>query len=182
MIDAGRGEPGGARGNLRRIVSAAETAPLEPPYGIATAGDSLGWMDWTRVLPRVAAALTPGAVLALLACRSLPEPWSAELLPLIRRYSTNQKFRVLDLAEELVKRGAFELHGRHVTAPVTLRQSLDAYVESFHGRASFSRERMRAEDAAAFDAAVRDLVRASGADEVELGCVAEIAWGRPLPL
>ena len=181
MIDAGRAEPGGVRGNLRWIVSSAEIAPLEPPYGLATAGDSLGWMDWARVLPRVAAVLAPGAVLAVLACRNLPEPWSAELVTLIRRYSTNQKFRPLDLPAELEERGAFELHGRHTTAPVPLRQSIDAYVESFHGRASFSRERMPAGDAAAFDAAVRDLVRASGADEVRLECVADVSWGRPLP-
>jgi SAM-dependent methyltransferase len=181
MIDAGRAAPGGERSNLRWIVGSAETAALEPPYGLATAGDSLHWMDWARVLPRVAAALAPGAVLAVLGCRSLPEAWSAELRALIQRYSTNQKFRAVDVAGELAERGAFELHGRHTTAPVPLRQSIDAYVESFHGRASFSRERMRADDAAAFDAAVRDLVRASGADEVQLQCVADIAWGRPLP-
>jgi SAM-dependent methyltransferase len=182
MIDSGRSEPGGARSNLRWIVSPAETAPLEPPYGLATAGDSIGWMDWARVLPRVAAVLAPGAVLAVLACRSLPEAWSAELTDLIRRYSTNQKFRALDIPAELAKRGVFELHGRHTTAPVVLWQSIDAYIESFHGRASFARERMPAAEAAAFDAALRDLVRASGADDVRLQCVADIAWGRPLPL
>jgi hypothetical protein len=60
---------------------------------------------------------------------------------------------------------------------VPLRQSLDAYVESFHGRASFARERMDPREAAAFDAALRDLI---GTPEVELACVADIAWGRPL--
>ena len=178
MIDAGRAAPGGARSNLRWIVSPAESAPLEPPYGLATAGDSLGWMDWARVLPRLAAALAPRAVLAVLACRSLPPRWSADLTALIRRYSTNQKFRPIDVPHELVERRAFELHGRHTTAPVILRQSLDAYVESFHGRASFARERMSPGEAAAFDAALRDLV---GASEVELECVADVAWGRPLP-
>jgi SAM-dependent methyltransferase len=177
MLDAGRAEPGGARSNLRWIEGAAETAPLDPPYGLATAGDSLGWMDWATVLPRIAAVLAPGAVLAVLACRTVREPWRDKLTDLIRRYSTNQTFRPIDVPATLAERGAFELRGRHTTAPVPLRQSLDAYVESFHGRASFARERMDPREAAAFDAALRDLI---GTPEVELACVADIAWGRPL--
>jgi SAM-dependent methyltransferase len=180
MIDAGRAEAGGTRSNLRWILGPAETAPLDPPYGLATAGDSMHWMDWATLLPRLGAALAPGAMLALLTCRSLPEPWSAELTALIRRYSTNQKFRPVDTPQVLAERGAFELHGRHTTAPVIQRQSIDAYVESFHGRASFARERMAPGEADAFDAALRDLVRASGARELQLKCVADISWGRPL--
>ena len=42
-----------------------ETAPLDPPYALVTAGESLHWMAWEVVLPRFAAALVPGGLLAI---------------------------------------------------------------------------------------------------------------------
>lgn len=63
------------------------------------------------------------------------------------------------------------------TAPWILRQSIDDYVESFHGRASFSRERMIPTDASAFDQAVHTLV-SSHAKQVELPIVASVVWGK----
>ena len=49
-----------------------ETAPLDPPYVLAVAGESLHWMEWSVVLPRLAEALEPGALLdrvEAVACR-----------------------------------------------------------------------------------------------------------------
>ena len=60
------------------------------------------------------------------------------------------------------------------------RQSVDAYIESFHGRASFARERMDARDARAFDQQLQELVTAHTQALVELPLIARIVWGRPL--
>lgn len=143
MIAEGKREAGGARANLNWIVSAAETAPLSPPYGLATAGDAIGWMDWRAVLPKLADALAPNALFAMLACRTLDPPWHADLLALIKRYSTMPNFRPIDAPAELTAYGVFEPRGRHTTAPVIQTQSLDDYIESFHGRSTFARERMK---------------------------------------
>ena len=51
------------------------TAPLDPPYGLVTAGSSLDWMDWYVVLPRVGAALGDGCYLALFDQQADPLPW-----------------------------------------------------------------------------------------------------------
>jgi SAM-dependent methyltransferase len=179
MIAEGKAAPGGDRANIAWIVSPAETAPLSPPYALATAGDSLGWMDWAIVLPRLADALAPGAMLAILNCRPLAPPWQEELLKLIPRYSTNQNFKAVNVPAELVARGVFDLKGRHTTGSATSTQSIDDYIESFHGRAGFAREWMTPESAAAFDDALRALIRNTGADEVRIERVADIAWGQP---
>src|SRR4051812_14357354 len=79
MIEAAKRSAGGDRANLRWILGSAETAPIDPPYGLATAGDSIGWMDWAIVLPRLRDALAPRALFAILGCRTDPAPWESEL-------------------------------------------------------------------------------------------------------
>jgi SAM-dependent methyltransferase len=180
MIDWGRRLPGGDHPRLAWIVGWAEDAPLRPPYALITAGDSLHWMDWPVVMARFAQTLTPRGLLAILGVGQLETPWDAQLLPIIRRYSTIGDYRPYDLVEELERRGLFRRVGARRTEPVAFAQTLDDYIESFHGRASFSRERMAPADAAAFDAAMRALVAAHAGDTVELRLVTEVTWGTPL--
>jgi ubiquinone/menaquinone biosynthesis C-methylase UbiE len=54
MIKAGRELPGGGTSNVRWIIGKVEDVPLDPPYALVTAGESLHWMDWHVVLPRLA--------------------------------------------------------------------------------------------------------------------------------
>jgi SAM-dependent methyltransferase len=180
MIEAGRALPGGDDPRISWTVASIETAPLRPPYGMVTCGESIHWMDWDVVLPRFREALTPGGRLVILDIGREPAPWDAELLVIIERYSTNQAFQRMDVPLALQERGLFRIDGRRRTAAVPFVQSVDEFVESFHGRASFSRERMTATAADAFDAAVRDLVVRHGGATVELSIVATMTWGRPL--
>jgi SAM-dependent methyltransferase len=180
MIDEGRRLPNGDHPRLMWIVGRAEDAPLNPPYTLITAGDSLHWLDWEVALPRFSGLLTPGCWLAIVQNEQLPVPWGGELLPIIQRYSIYEKFEPVHIVAELERRGLFRKYGETRTDPVPFMQSIDTYVESFHGRASLARERMPPEAAAAFDAEVRRLVSAYTAHTVELQLVAEIAWGTPL--
>lgn len=182
MIEQGRRLPHGDHPHLNWIVGQVEDAPLRPPYALVTAGDSLHWMDWQVVMPRFARLLTPHGYLAILGVGQLPTPWDADLLPLVLRYSTIRDYQQYDVVEEVEKRGLFQHSGVRRTEPVPFAQPLDTYIESFHGRASFSRERMNPADAAAFDAAVRAVVSAHAPEIVELLLVREITWGKPLPL
>ncbi|MGH2560279.1 MAG: class I SAM-dependent methyltransferase, partial [Thermomicrobiales bacterium] len=65
MIEQGRALPGGDRPNLVWIEGYAEDAPLNPPYALITAGQSLHWMEWAVVMPRFRDLLTPNGVLAI---------------------------------------------------------------------------------------------------------------------
>ena len=108
-------------------MGAAETLPLDPPYDLVTAGTSLHWMDWPRLLPRLQTLLTPSGRLVIVEEDRLPLPWEDELHRLIRQYSTNRDYTRVDLVTELVRRGLFRLEGRQRTAPETFVQPLDAY-------------------------------------------------------
>lgn len=181
MIAQGKRLPGGDSPCLRWIVGRAEDASLDPPYALITAGDSLHWMEWDVVMPRFARMLTPGGYLAILTVGWLPVPWEAELKALILKHSTIHDYQPHDPPKDVEARGLFRRAGERRTAPETFTQPLDAYVESFHGRASFSRERMDPTSAAAFDAELRALVSAYSVDDtVMLQVFAEVVWGKPL--
>lgn len=181
MIAAGQRLPGGGAPNLRWLLGAMEAAPLTPPYGLAVAGESLHWMDWYSVLPRLGETLAPGARLALVERVEEPSPWSGDLLALIRRYSTNRDFQPYDTVEELTARGLFHLEGEALTEAEPFSQSVADYIESIHSRNGFSRDRMPPEDAAAFDAAARALIAPHAAGGiVALRIRAMLRWGQPL--
>jgi 2-polyprenyl-3-methyl-5-hydroxy-6-metoxy-1,4-benzoquinol methylase len=180
MIARGKDLPNGTNPLIHWMVGAVETSTCMPPYDLITAGESLHWMEWEVVLPRFATLLAPRGYLVVLDLDHQHMPWSAALGRLIQRYSTNQDYQAIDLIAELEQRQLFRVEGRATTQPWIFRQSVDAYIESFHGRASFARERMDATDARAFDQQLRELVTAQTQTLVELPLVARIVWGRPL--
>lgn len=181
MLTLGRTLPGGDAPHLRWIHGTMEEAPLRPPYALITAGESLHWMDWAAVFPRFRAALAPAGYLAIVSRGSPDLPWWDDLLRTIQRYSTNKEFQPYDLLVELDARSLFRVEGRRRTAPVPFRQSVDAYVESVHSRNGFSRDRMTAADADAFDAAARALVTPYAADDglLHMQVVGSVVWGEP---
>jgi len=180
MIARARTLPGGDDRRIRWIIEAAERAQLDPPYALAVAGESLHWMDWPVVLPRIAAVLARGAVLAIVERRELENPWWPDLLAIIQRYSTNRDFRPYDTIVEIEARGLFEVLGRLTTLAVPVRQTVHDYTESLHSRNGFSRDRMTPKAAAEFDATCRSLlvpVAASGM--LRFSVAAEVVWGTP---
>jgi predicted TPR repeat methyltransferase len=181
MIAHGQRLPNGDHPRINWIVGPIEQVQLTRPYALITAGESLHWMEWDIVLPRFHALLSRRGVLAIVELEQLAVPWSDALHAVIQQYSTNRDYQPTDLVTELVQRGLFAVQGRQQTHPFPFRQSLDAYIESFHGRASFSRERMVPSDAEAFDRTIRALVVPFATDIVELQLVATITWGQPMP-
>lgn len=179
MMEEGKQLPGGDDPRLRWILGRAEDTALDPPYALITAGDSLHWMDWAVLLPRLRAMLTANGHLAIFDNGQEPPPWQADLLPIIRRYSTIRDYTPCNVVDELVRIGRFTVEGAHTTAPIPFIQSVAEYIASFHGRSSFSHDRMAPEDAAAFDAAVRALVAAHTDGSVTLSLTTTITWGQP---
>jgi SAM-dependent methyltransferase len=180
MLDEARRLPDGDHPGLRWMLGRAEDAPLDPPYALVTAAASLHWMDWPVVLPRLHDALRPDGLLVIIMTDELPPPWRAELSPILARYSTNQEYQLgFDLIDALVERGLLELVERRRGVPVPFQQSIDEYVEAFHGMSGFSRSRMTPAAIVDFDEAVRSIVSRYGGT-VTLQPRAHVAWGRPL--
>jgi SAM-dependent methyltransferase len=180
MIEAGQRLPGGDHPRLRWRHGRVEEVMLDPPYALVTAGASLHWMDWGVVLSRFQAVLAPGGYLAIVEQRTTPDPWSA-LGELIPRYRTDAyRARPVDIIDELERHGLFRKVGEQVTATTPFAQSVDDYIESYHSRSGFSRERMGLERAEAFDREARRMLLAAHSDGVvALQVSASVVWGVP---
>ena len=182
MLAVASTRPGADNPSVRWVESSAEEFEFQGPYSLVVAAESLHWMDWPVVLPKIAAALHSEGFLVLALDRQLVEvPWASGLAEIIPRYSTNQRYQPYDLVEELTRRGLFEEVGRHATTPVPFTQSVDEYVKSFHSRNGFSRERMSGDQVEEFDETVRALVeRYCENGRVRSSARVVLAWGRPL--
>ena len=182
MLDIAYQRPRANDVSVSWLNESAESFDFRAPYGLVVAAESFHWMDWPIVIPKVARALESNASLAIVKGRNLKGlPWLHDLQRLIPRFSTNQDYRAYDVVTELRTRGLFEEVGRVTTTPVAFTQPLADYVESFHTRNGFSRERMTRENAAAFDQALTELVLAHTPDAQIRGWVtAEVIWGTPV--
>jgi SAM-dependent methyltransferase len=181
LLHLARTLPHGDAPNIRWIHAAAEEAPLDPPYGLVTAGSSLHWMEWHIVLPRIKSALADGGFLAIFDDCAEPLPWDGELNQLIPRYSTNQEFRPIHLVDELIVRRLFSLVGRVRTGSMPFTQSIDEHVESMHARNGFSRDRMTPQAADEFDRQFKSLLARYCPDGVvRMHIFTDVAYGSPL--
>ena len=135
-------------------------------------------------MPRFYEILTPGGYLAVVEEVLEPTPWS-DALGFISEYSLNKDFQpynMLTVTQELTAHGLFRQLGIRTTAPVSFRQSVDEYVESFHACNGLSRDRMDANAANAFDRRLRELVsRYCPNGVVELQIRGRVIWGKPQP-
>ena len=188
MIEKGRGLPGGDLSNLRWILGPAETVELDPPYALIVAGDSLHWMDWNVLLPRLKTLLTSRGVLAL-----PTRNWgtfSAEETEIFGRYSVNQDFRPYSMIDALIEHGFFEKQGERILEPMPWRPTIDEYMLSRYSQNGFSRDRMTDEHLAAFDGAMRTLIDKLCRDgtvalvneRLVLEVSTKVIWGKPLRL
>lgn len=178
MMEQGKHLPGGDHPHLRWLYGSMEEVTLHPPYALVTAGASLHWMDWDIVLPRFREVLVPGGYLAIVDNDTIPDPWST-LSEIISTYSTNKGI-VRNLTTELEERGLFQKVGERTTVPVPFTQSVSDYIEAYHSRSGFSRERMGTEQAQAFDEEARKILLKIYPDEVvTMDVVCRIVWGIP---
>lgn len=182
MLARGRELPEGDSPRIRWIHGRLEDAALNPPYGLATAGQSLHWMEWDVALPRLYSALTERGALAIVDCAPLPAPWDEEMRPIIVRFSTNKDYHPHDLIRELEARDLFEKHGERHTSPVPFAQTVDEAIAAYHAMSALTRARMGEENARAFDDAARAVFARHAPDGVVRWQVsASIVWGRPSP-
>lgn len=179
MIEAGKRLPNGDHPMLHWIHGKIEEVPLAPPYGLIMAGASFHWLDWSVVMPLFNDLLVPGGYLAILAANSTPHPWEM-LGDVVSKYRSDGGFEPRDIFAELEEQGYFEQIGEHRTEPLRFEQTIGDYVESYHSRPGFSRERMGEERAAAFGREARSALAAKFTDGVvNLEVIGHIIWGLP---
>ena len=177
MIEQGKHLPNGNHPHLRWFYGRVEDAPLDPPYALVTAGASLHWMDWKIVMPRFQRLLIKDGYLAIVGTNTIPDPWSplSEILP---RYRTDRYQG--QPAEDIPPQSLFQQVGESTTRPIPFVQSLDDFIESFHSRVGFSRERMGQAQATAFDREAKKILLKSYSDgTITLQVTARIVWGFP---
>jgi SAM-dependent methyltransferase len=180
MIARGRTLPRGQNPAIHWITSTAEDFTYSDRYALIVTAESLHWMDWYKVLPRVHRSLTSHGRLAIPGRRFRNEPWAEEVGRLIARYSTNRDFEPYDLLAELAKRNLFVPERRVQTQPVPFTQTVDDYVESFHSRNGLSRDRM-GQNAFAFDDQLRSIVaQYQPGPLLKFELEGELAWGIPI--
>jgi SAM-dependent methyltransferase len=181
MLALARQLPGGAHPNITSHLALAEDFAYPSRYGLAVAAESpaldgLGSRSFRQSAAHSRRAHDSSCSIA----RIDGVAWWPDIAPLIPQYSTNTDYRPYDLLGELVSHGRFVVEGGATTAPVTIAQPVDDYVESWHSRNGFSRERMGAARAAAFDAALRGVLSPHvSRGQVEMVLQATLAWGRP---
>ncbi|HEY3068267.1 MAG TPA: class I SAM-dependent methyltransferase [Methylomirabilota bacterium] len=165
------------------LAIAAETYAFDRRYTAVVAAEAFHWLDWDRVLPRIATSLEPSGYLILVERSLAPLPWDPDLHALIRTYSTNRDYVSYDTVAELEARRLIAVRGRAQTGPVIYPQRVDDYVESFHSRNGFSRARLSPAAAQEFDHSLTTLVRRYCRDDtVRLPVQARIAWARPVSM
>lgn len=179
MIERGKQLAGGDHPRLRWTLGRAEDVQLHPPYALITAGESVHWLDWVVVMPRFRSALAPGGYLAIVDRETEPDPWST-LGEIIERYRTDGGYQPFDMLGELEGHGLFRKVGERRTLTVPFTQSIPDFIESYHSRSGFSRERMGEGQAAAFDREARELLGLSHpAGVITLQVTGSVIWGFP---
>jgi len=89
-------------------------------------------------MPRFQQILIKDGYLALVGTHTIPDPWSP-LDEILARYRTD---RYQGQPEDTQQQSLFQQVGESTTRPIPFVQSLDDFIESFHSRVGFSRERM----------------------------------------
>jgi SAM-dependent methyltransferase len=166
---------------IRWIQGTAETAPLDPPYGLITSGASIHWMDPDLVMPRFRVALGPGGFMAIVNSESVypKEEWRDELLGLTRAFSPSpHHLEFSDLVRSLEASGHFTRVGAGKAMPVPYEQSVDDYMAMLASTSTLSRTTLgaRYDD---FDREARAIFSRHGMTSVRADLVAEVVWGTP---
>jgi SAM-dependent methyltransferase len=180
LSEAGR-IPGALDPRIRWVQGTAEAAPLDPPYGLVTAGVSIHWMDPDVVMPRFGAALAPEGRLAIVDMDSTygEEEWRGEFLSLIRAFSPITHYESeTEVVRALETSGHFVREGEAAAAPVAVEQSVDDYMAMLASTSSLSRTTLgrRADD---FDRQARGIFARHGMTTVRADVISGVTWGRP---
>ncbi|MFO1012765.1 MAG: methyltransferase domain-containing protein [Caulobacteraceae bacterium] len=182
MLEAARAL-GAHRRNIDWRLGMAETASRSGPYDLVTAGASLHWMDHSIVFPRLFDSMSPTGLIAVISVDEAPlDAWDG----LWRTFLEDWLRRVGQTPDWPGRKVVGALHepwmdilGREVITH-TVRQSAADFAAAQHARATWTRSRMGADLAAAFDEDLSKRLKPHEKDGLvsfEVTCT--LLWGRP---
>lgn len=176
MIEAGRRAPGGDHPGINWLCHTAEELTPTGNYGLIVAAKSLHWMDCESLLPRLWSWLSPGGVLAVVRSRRTV-PWRAPEQQFLADYARSRPRA--DIVEQVQRQGLFRRIDERFTEGVTVRQTMDDYITSFHSMEAFRTEDLGPERTRTFRDRFRDLLTpyAEG-DELSFTVMGRVTWGR----
>lgn len=169
MIAAGRELDDGVHQNVRWLVASAEDAQLHGPYDLVTAGASIHWMDHQTLFPRLRTQMTPDGIVAIVGGDEAADPpwaqeWPALMSAWISRMGGTYNRRTF--AVEMCAHEAWmDIAGRE-TITSTVSQTVEAFIDGEHSRGTWTRRKMGADLALAFDADLRALLSPHARDGV----------------
>jgi ubiquinone/menaquinone biosynthesis C-methylase UbiE len=180
MLERARTLPGGDSPKIRWWHGRAEEVQLEPPYVLVTAGESLHWMEWDVVLPRLARVLTQHGLLAILNVEERPVPWHEGYRQIEQRFTNNPTYQPFDWITKLEKEQLFLQLGTRETAEVAVSQAVADYITAKHARSILSLDTMTAEQATQFDTEMQALLVPFAQNGLlTFNVVGGIRWGKP---
>lgn len=180
MLERARTLPGGDSPKIRWMHGRAEDVRLEPPYALVTAGESLHWMEWDVILPRLARVLTLHGLLAITFVEEQPSPWSEDFSRIKQRFTNNPTYQPFDWIAVLEQEGLFQQLGYRLAAPAAVTQTVEDYIAAQHARSTLSLDTMTAEQATQFDREMQALLLPFATDGLLTFSVAGgMRWGKP---
>jgi ubiquinone/menaquinone biosynthesis C-methylase UbiE len=181
MLAHARTLPGGNDLRINWINATAEEFDYPATYALAVTAESLHWMEWYFVLPKIGRTLSEHGRLAVVGGRSFTTmPWRDGLEELIARYSTNREYQPYNVIEELEHRKLFNIERKIRTEPVPFTQSVQDYIESFHSRNGLSRQRL-SDGGRGFDEELRELIgRFTDSDKLTFDLSVNVTIGCPV--
>ena len=190
MIEVGRTSAGGSAANLRWIEAKLEDAVLDPPYGLATAGASIHWMDPDVVFPKLADALAPGAVLAVVGGDDpvgapFEDATRAVLIETITRAEgrrpTYWPTPMERLERPLPEHPRFDPMGVLISKPFAVEQGVEEFLCCMHSRQSLAEEHLGPDLTAFFDQGIREALAPYASDgRIRYDVRTRVEWGRPV--
>ena len=151
MLALARTLPGADR--VHWVHAPIEEAPLEPPYDLVVAGDSVHWFDWERALPRIF-ELAPRFAIVRRDWFKGNADVVERLRPIWAKHSWNTGFRPLDPVVELERRGLLQVESTFESPTYAWRPTQDELVGLHFSQSGFPRARLA--DAAGFERELRD--------------------------
>ena len=169
--------------NILWILGVAETARLQGPADLVTAGASIHWMDHAAVFPRLADVLAPGAVVAVIDGDGAFEPpwreaWFDTMTDWVARFGERYDPKLFDKKGQAYQ-AWLDVGGEEHFA-FEHRQSVESLIACEHSRSTWTRARMGKARAAAFDDDLRRILAPHAADgRLSYQVRTRLVWGRP---
>ena len=163
------------------IHATGEEAPLTGPYDLVTAGESIHWMEASRMFPRLVDLMAPDAMLACFDGSSAHEPpWQDAWMDVIKRWlaARGTPFDPHYMTHVYAFRDWMDVVGQ-ASFTHEHEQPVEEFLEKEFSRATWSRAKLGA-DAARFAEDLHNVV-APYAVEGRLRYPVEtsVLWGRP---